>query len=1018
MNGFHRAERKQVTVLFCDVVDYTLRSSSLDPEDLADQIQVFHALCRHASKKYHGQIISHAGDSILVLFGHPYASEYDAEHAARTGIEIIEQIHHNNASERWQSLRLAPIQIRIAIATGLVFIIEHSQDKFIFGETPNLAARLQAIAKPNTILSSFRTKRLLGRTFKFRNLGKHRIKGFPEPISVWQVLQERTYPNHSSIVFKRAATRFIGRHVELKYLLEHYEKFLAGQCRIIHLSGDPGIGKSRLIQTFEKTIHKKNLYRVRIVCSHYFCHTPFKPIIDEIHCWLKVSQQYDLKTQCEKICNAMQAIGFENTDEHALLAELLNIPMPAGRSYLDIDAKAKHHRSVDTLAQFVIRALQLRSFFLIVEDLQWADSSTLEVLTRIITWAQMEQLFTIFSSRSDFIPPWKPAASLVDIHLNELDENESKKLIAAVLGAHSLPDTTTQKLLRKSNGVPLFLEETSRHAIEQIRFNALRKPHDIYHNYGLSVVPDTLQDLLNARLDQLGEAKAFAQLVAVFGDEFRYSIIDKIALKNGIDVESGMKALLHAKLISVIPSNTKGVEDRYRFCQVLFRDAAYSSLPINVGGRKHYHLQIAELLREENPDIEQQHPALIAEHYSHTDHIDVAVGLWLRAAEQALAKPAIHESFEPLSRGLSLVKKLLDDKHRKYFELALLLNHGTALAFASGYYNNSVTHTYESALAVAETSGNYQQTWAAQFGLWRCLVAKAKFSRAVLVATKLKSTSKKPYDAELLTVAYGVQGTMRMMAGDLVAAATFYHKAVRLHDRWHNPSIGFRFKQNSYAWIRGLGAINQLIHNNLETSIKEIDRSIKVARATQHAYIVTETLCMAAMFQQIAGNADALGRLAKEAVTLSTSYSFKGLLVVGNIFLVFYQLCKHRESAQVENLRNNIKIYEKKHGKLFLPYFYGLLAQAYIHLDDYLAAVQSTEQALEMVDKFGEQWWHASLLGIRADAGMRGGGPATSSEIAEWLQTGIQIAKNQHASFVCTNLKEIALRHRNCDFQL
>lgn len=1000
--------RKQVTVLFCDVVDYTSRSVALDPEDLADEIRVFQTLCGAVSQKHHGHIANYLGDGILVLFGHPYADEFSPQNAVRAGLEMIAQIKRSNASAQWRQRQ--PIKIRVGIATGLVVVgeragIARGQNVFIFGEAPGLAARLQSLAKPNTVLTALRTRRLVGSEFRFRNLGTHQVKGFVLPINAWQVMGGRTYSSRTSVPPKRVTTRFISRQKELQLLQKYYAQALGGRCRIIHLSGDPGIGKSRLIRAFEKTIQKQPLHRLRITCSPYFHRSSFKPIIDETYRWLQIGDQDSLDKRQENIRNAMRAIGLEGQDEHALFSELLAIPMPPGQTYLDIGAEAKYHRSVKALATAVIRLSRLLPLLLVVEDLHWADSSTLEVLTNLLARAGAEKLFAILTSRSGFTAPW-PAMMLTDMKLDGLNTDESTQLIEAVSAAHTLPDTVKQALIRKSNGVPLFLEETSWHLLSQIRNDQIHDGGDEF--FTQFTIPDTLQDSLNARLDQLGGGKAFAQLVAVCGGNFRYSVVSKIAAQNGIDADSGMDTLLDAKLIEVVVNQVEGSEDRYQFRHALFQDTAYFSLLRKT--RQRYHLQIVELLLQDNPDLQQQHPELIAEHYSHTEYINTAVELWLRAGQQAIAKSAINESLERLSRGLALLEKLPEHRNRHYCELAFRLSLGVALTARRGYHGTQVTKTYERALALAEKVGNTQQTWIALYGLWRCFVSQSDFSKSVRVLTKLKLLSENSGDAKLRMTAYGLQGMVRMVSGNFLSAENFYDKSMRLYDQHHDQKMGMQFGQDPYVTIQGLSAINTLTLNKITPSLVEINRSIEVARATEHPYTVAETLRVAAMYQQIAGDQQALKTFAEETVELATAHGFEGLLAAGNIFLAFYHAARHGDPKQIGIIRNNLKIYADNYGKLFLPYFHSVFAQACIAVQDYRAALHATSQALAIVNRFGEQWSHAPLLAVQSEAACQGG-LATQTEIVQWLRAGLATAEIQHAGFLRDQLQGIVVRH-------
>ena len=1009
-HGIFQPARKQVTVLFCDVVDYTSRAVSLDPEDLAGEIRAFQALCAGVAEKYHGHIASYLGDGLLVLFGHPVASEFDPEHAVRAGMEMVKGIQSDNASTDWCGRE--PIRIRVGIATGLVVVgkraaagrhKEKSDGELIFGEAPNLAARLQGLAEPNSVVVALRTRRLVGGAFEFRDLGTQAVKGFAQPVSAWQILRESTFQNRSTTSLKRVTTRFVGRWAELQRLREDCDLAFGGRRRIVHLSGEPGIGKSRLVRAFEKTLRKRAFHRLRVACSPYFCNSPFKPIVDETHRWLQIGEQDGVEARRRNIHRAMIAIDLDQGHEHALFDELLGIPPAPGRPRLAVSAEEKHHRTVDALAAFVIRLSKLRPLLLVVEDLHWADPSTLEVLGAIVSGSRAETLFAVFTSRTGFTPPW-PTPPCMEMKLGGLDDECSARLIAAVSGARALPEEIKTTLIRKSGGVPLFLEETSRHLLGQMRPDEVRDGEGVYRAFA---VPDTLQDSLNARLDQLGEAKAFAQLAAAFSGAFRYSAISKVAAQNGIDADAGMDVLRAAGLLAVI-SDADDAEDRYVFRHILFQEAAHQSLLNKT--RQRYHLQIVELLEQEDPGVARRHPELIAHHYSHTARLDRAVDLWRKAGEQAIAQSAVSEALRHLSQGLELVAKLPEGAARDARELALLLNLGVALTARSGYHGEQVTRTYQRALALAEAAGGKHrrddnpQAWTALYGLWRCLVCRAAFSKSVRVAVKLKSLSEKSGDPKRMMTAWGLQGMIRMVVGRFASAEGFYDKAVKLYDRSRDRDMGVRFGQDPYVTIRGLGAVNKLLLNKIPQSLAESDQSVEAAHAIGHPYTVAETLRVAAMHRQIAGDHAQLGALAENTVALAEDYGFEGLLAAGNIFLAFRRAMQSGAGDEVDLIRDNLQRYEDNYGLLFLPYFHGVRAEACLFLGAYADALSTAEGALAMIDRFGETWWRPHLLGIKAAAAARGG-LASEAEIHAWRRTAMQTAKTQQAEFIHERLQ-------------
>jgi len=570
--------RKQITVLFCDVADYTSRSAALDPEELAEEIRAFQSICARIAGAHRGRIAHFLGDGILMLFGHPFASEFDPQHAVRAGLDMVSQVARAKDLQR-----RAPLGIRIGIATGLVVV--GARGDTLFGETPNLAARLQQLARPNTVVASTRTRRLASGVFAFRDLGARLVRGFAQPVRAWQALHEHAFCRRIA----DRETRFIGRGRELRRLREACEQALRGRARIVHVSGAPGIGKSRLMRVFEATARMPGIH-LRIRCAPDFRARAFKPIID------------DAQLGGERLARAgIRAIMDEaarfDAREHALFGELLGIPAPRGRG-------AAQPRPLDALAGLVIKLSRRRPVSLLVEDLHRADAATLETLGALAMRAHGRRLFAVFTSRAGFTAPWPPA-TMAELRLARLNAAESAQLVAAVFGAHAPPPRMLHALLRAGGGVPLFLEEMSRHALarewtaphsrespDAAQPDRVQEPLTPRRAAIIAAplrIPDTLQNFLNARLDQLGEAKHFAQLAAASAAPFRYSQLSRIAAQNGIDAAAGMEALLEAGLLARLPGEC---EDRYAFRHTIFREAARCALLEET--RQRYRLQLAE----------------------------------------------------------------------------------------------------------------------------------------------------------------------------------------------------------------------------------------------------------------------------------------------------------------------------------------------------------------------------------------------------------------------------------------
>ncbi len=985
-----QAARKQVTVLFCDIADYSERTSAMDPEDLADEIREFQTICSQIAESFQGHISNFLGDGILILFGHPHASEFSPEHAVRAGLAMVEAIKQNNLKPTWHDRE--PLSIRIGIATGLVVVGEKAgrqrdQDEQIIGVATNLAARLQGLARPNTAVTSLRTRRLVGLAFKFKDLGNFSIKGFNQPVNAWQVLSERKMQQRPGNTLKRNATTFISRKKQLAMLRLGFDKARLGSSCFIHIRGDPGIGKTRLVRTFERQLIDPEIRRMRINCSPYYQNSFLKPVRDECFRWLSVSENDSLETRQDGVKWATSAITLGEREQHILFTEFLDIPLTSPARYLDLSPEEKRQCTISVLVQVIVEISKLGPILLVVEDLHWADSSTLELLTVLMQKAPRERVMGVFTSRSDFSPFWAADDSPSLMALEGLTRVESKQLVESLFKNHHLPENLKQNLIRKSDGVPLFLEESCHSAINYVPQDSGNGP--LYHGYS---VPESLQDLLNERLDQLASAKPMAQLASTFGDSFTYQLISELARLNGIDADHGMDTLIEENILVL---ENCDVDDHFKFRHAMFQEASYQSLLIKT--RQNYHNQIASLLLTRDPNFADKHAELIAYHFSRTEQIARAISLWIKAGRTAMENSAIVDSIDHLQQGLALIPSLAPGAEKQKLELRLLLALGVSLTARAGYYGFEVSQTYERAAVPARKIGDDRQQWTAIYGLWRCKICQAEFARATRLSAILTSLCRKNDDPVLKLAACGIKAMTRMVDGKLSKADKLNDQAVLLYDQIQDKQIGLQLGQNPFVTIQGLGAVTKLLTGDIEGSVVGIKRSVSVARRIGHPYTIAETLKVASMYEQISDNMERLRNYCVEAIRLSEQYGFEGVHATHCLFLAFADLVQDKDPNQLGIIENNLILYEQKYGLLFLPYFQGLLAEAYLILERFEEAFDTAKKVLYDIEQNGEKWVQPQILRLMSEAACRGK-LAPREKVGRWYRSAVETALTQHST--------------------
>ena len=991
--GASTAVRKQVTVLFCDIANYTERVAQMDPEELAYEIRDYQNICARIAESYQGHVWSYLGDGIMVLFGYPQASEFAPERAVRAGLDMVKAIKVNNNGPGWKNKK--PLTVRVGIATGLMVVggpsKSYQEKEGIYGNASALADRLQTLAAPNTVVASAETRELVGLAFKFKDLGKVSLKGYQTPINAWQILSERKLQKRPGNTLMRATSRFISRKREQLLLRHSYESACHGSSRFVHIVGEPGIGKTRLIRNFDKSVASHDIHRMRVNCSPYYQNSFLKPISQECLRWLNINEDDDIESKQASVNWALQAAGITGVEQQILFSEFLDVPPPDGQPKLEMAPEEKRRKTIDIFIFVLVELSKFKPVLVVVEDLHWADPSTLELLGRLMKQARQERVIGILTSRTHFAPTWSDRDSLVTMELEGLTQAESKQLVESLFENQFLPESLKQILVRKSDGVPLFLEEACLSAIDHIRRSRnIAGASQGYH------VPETLQDSLNARLDLLQDAKPLAQLASSFGESFSYPVISEIARLNHIEVDNSMDILLSENILVQQEDSA-----RIMFRHAMFQEAAYQSLLIKT--RQHYHQQIAELYQTRDVNIADKSPELIAYHLSKTKEYQQAIDLWIKAGRMAIEKAAIAESIDHLNQGLELITCLEPGPGRQSRELTLLLNLGVALTAGGGYYEFEVTQTYERAAELARQIGDNEQEWVALYGLWRCLISQAEYGKVIRMSARLTSLCRKLNQPILDLTATGIKALSRMVDGKLEKADKLSDQALVLYDDAQNRKFGLKFGQDPFVTIKGLGAVVKLMMGSVEDSLIGIEESVQTARATGHPYTIAETLKVASMYEHISRNTVKLRGYSVESIEIGERYGFEGVLATHRIFLASADLKENRDANQIAAIQNNLILYEQRYGLLFLPYFQGFLAEAYIFLEQYENAFGVASSIIEDIRNNGEYWVLPMILCMRCEAACWGN-LAAPEEIKEWYLQALATAAKQKSRLVLSRI--------------
>ena len=643
--------------MFCDLQGSTALSQQLDPEELREVIRSYQQVCAGAVTRFEGHIAKYLGDGLLIYFGYPQAHEDDAQRAVHSGLAILDDMTSLNT--RLIETKGLELVVRIGIHTGLVVAGEMGggdslESLAIVGETPNIASRLEGVAEPNTVVVSDITANLIQGFFRCEALGPHELKGISKPMELFRVLEESGAQSRFEVAAARQLTPLVGREQEVGLLLDRWEQVEEGLGQVVLLSGEAGIGKSRLVQSINDGLTDRSHIRQVYRCSAYHQNSPLYPVIGFLERWLGFRREDTPGERLLKLEEGLAVYTVQTTVAVPLLAGLLSVPLDDRYPPLSLSPQLQRQQTLDLLMRLLMDTASQRPTLAVFEDLHWADPSALEFLGLLVEQAPTAHVLALFTFRPEFTPPWGSRGYLTQISLNRLPRRLATDMMARLTGGKEFPEDVVIQIATKSDGVPLFVEELTRMVIES---GILREVGDHYELSGplpALAIPSTLQDSLTARLDRLVVVKE-----VVLGREFSYELIQAVSPLDDHALLSHLDQLVIGEFLY-----GRGVppDSSYTFKHALIQDAAYNSLLIS--RRQQYHQRVGQVLEERFPEIVETQPEILAHHFTEAGlnqdagFNQQAANYWQQAGQTAMRRSANVEAANHLTKGLELLEKL------------------------------------------------------------------------------------------------------------------------------------------------------------------------------------------------------------------------------------------------------------------------------------------------------------------------------------------------------------------------
>jgi class 3 adenylate cyclase/predicted ATPase len=978
--------------MFSDLVGSTALSARMDPEDLREVISAYQKCVADTVGRFGGFVAKYMGDGVLVYFGYPQAHEDDAERAVRAGLELVAAVSGLKTH--------AALQTRVGIATGLVVVGDligsgASQEQAIVGETPNLAARLQGVAEPNSVVIAESTRKLVGNLFELEDLGAKDLKGVEWPVRAWAALRPSSVESRFEALHASGVTKLVGREEELELLLRRWSKAKSGEGQVVLLSGEPGIGKSRLTAALLDAIAEPHT-RLRNFCSPQYTDSALYPTIGQIERAAGFARDDTRPAKLEKL-DALLAQSATSPHDAGIFAELLSLPSGGRYPALELTPQQRRQKIFDALILQVATLSRLKPVLIIFEDAHWADPTSLELLGRIMDRIPTLRVLLVVTFRPEFAPPWVGRPYVTALTINRLAERQINAMIDRVVGNKAISASTRREILERTDGIPLFIEETTKAVLEA---GSERAAEQVATGVPLTTLslPASLHASLMARLDRLGNAKEVAQIGAAIGREFSHQLLAAVARKPEIELEAALDRLTTAGLLfrQGLPPHAT-----YLFKHALIQDAAYSTLLREA--RRGLHSRIAQTLDAQFPEIAENQPELLARHYTEAGLIEKSAGLWGKAGQRSLAHSALREAVEQLSRAIAQLQTLpmnstLRREHIKY-QVSLIPPLIDIRGHAAPETKEATLRArslIEQSKALGEHPDDPLLLFTVLYGSWVATFVEFNGDACRSLAADFLALAKKDGTTAPPIVGYRIMGNALSSTGELVPARENYDKGLALYSAAEHRRLATRFGQDLRVGILFQRSMTMWVLGYPSAAQADVNQALADAREIGQAGTLMVVLCITSLAHILCGNFSAAEAQSDEVIPLakdkaSPVWESFGMINRGCVLQAY-----DRDAAAVETTTAGMAVYRATRATVYLSFFLSRLSVSYARLGRFEDASRCIHEAMNRVETTKERWCEAEVSRIAGEIALLSPEP-DAAKAQNYFEHALTVARQQQA---------------------
>jgi class 3 adenylate cyclase/predicted ATPase len=985
-------ERRQVTVMFSDLVGSTALSARMDPEDLREVISTYQKCVAETVGRFGGFVAKYMGDGVLVYFGYPEAHEDDAERAVRSGLELVSEVAKLNTG--------TTLQTRVGIATGLVVVGDlvgsgQAQERGIVGETPNLAARLQGLAEPDMVVIADATRQLLGDLFELRDLGLQELKGISGATQVWAAVRPTSVEGRFEAFHRSDLTSFVGRDEESQLLLRRWSRAKDGEGQVVLVCGEPGIGKSRLTAALLEEVSKEPHARLRCFCSPQRTNSALSPVIGHFERAAGLKHDDTIKTKLDRLDSLLLQSATSPIDS-ALLAEMLSLSNDGRYPAPTLDPQQRRRRTLEALLNQIEALSRSTPVLMIFEDAHWIDPTSLELVGRIVDRIEALRVLLIITFRPEFEPPWIGLPHMTAVTINRLGRRDIDAIIDRIVGNKFLSPDIREDLIDRTDGIPLFIEEMTKAILEAESEEDARRTTATIPSAKLEI-PATLHASLMARLDRLGPAKELAQIGSAIGREFSHMLIEAVARKPQADLDNALQRLISAGLLfrQGVPPHA-----HYLFKHALVQDAAYSTLLRE--HRRALHKKIVEALEGRFADIVERQPELLARHCSDAGLIEKAAKLWAKAGQRSLERAALPEAAEQLNRALTLIASLPSTPALRQEEIKLQVALITPLMHFRGY---GAPETKAAALRArtlierAEARGEAPEDsfllFSVLYSFWVANFNGFHASNVTELAAQFLKRAEEQKEATLQMLGQRLVGVSQATIGNLPEALIQFDRAIASYNPAEHRQLSARFGQDIRvaalcyrSWIRWMLGYP-------ETGLADAKRAVAEAREVGQGVPLMYSLYFTSYAFIHCGEYQAADARLDELIPMATEKNAAQWRGGGMMHRGAIQALTGKASDAITMIPSGIAAWQSSGSVVFVPWYVAHMAQSLAELGRFDEAWRHIDQALTAIEKTGETWCESDVRRIAGEIALLG--PEQDIKAETHFERALAIAREQQA---------------------